>query len=92
MYIQFTMQKMGATKINKIANIFRKDIDLCKKGILCNLCERKDTHMRGVKYQITLKGDIAERLERLAKEKGLSRGGAIALAISELTDKEKKEK
>lgn len=28
--------------------------------------------MRGVKYQITLKGDIAERLERFAKEKGLS--------------------
>lgn len=48
--------------------------------------------MRGVKYQITLKGDIAERLERLAKEKGLSRSGAIALAISELTDKLKKEK
>lgn len=45
--------------------------------------------MRGVKYQITLKGDIAERLERLAKEKGLSRSGAIALAISELTKKEK---
>lgn len=44
--------------------------------------------MRGVKYQITLKGDIAELLERLAKEKGLSRSGAIALAISELTKKE----
>lgn len=45
--------------------------------------------MRGVKYQITLKGDIAARLERFAQEKGLSKSGAIALAISELTKKEK---
>ena len=79
-------------KSTKSPTFSEKLLIYAKKGILCNLCERKDTHMRGVKYQITLKGDIAERLERLAKEKGLSRSGAIALAISELTDKRKKEK
>lgn len=44
--------------------------------------------MRGVKYQITLAQSIAEKLEKIAKEKGLSKSGTIALAIGELTKKE----
>lgn len=46
------------------------------------------TKMRGVKYQITLAQSIAEKLEKIAKEKGLSKSGAIALAIGEMTKRE----
>lgn len=44
--------------------------------------------MRGVKYQITLAQSIAEKLEKIAKEKGLSKSGTIALAIGEMTKRE----
>lgn len=48
--------------------------------------------MRGLKYQITLKKDVSEKLEKLCQEKGLSKSGAISLALTELVKKEKEKR
>jgi metal-responsive CopG/Arc/MetJ family transcriptional regulator len=34
-----------------------------------------------VKFSITLRGDVAEKLEQIQQQTGLDRSGAIALAI-----------
>ena len=44
-----------------------------------------------VKFSITLRGDVAEKLEQIQQQTGLDRSGAIALAIKLLNLKRLKD-
>jgi predicted transcriptional regulator len=46
--------------------------------------------MSGKKFQITLSQEVSKKLEKLAKEKGISKSSIVALALCEMMKKEAK--